>query len=206
MLQARADSASYSLLSMSRPFQQQVRQLSDGSFQDTKCPGSLPLPPACHEPAASLPPFRCKALLTLRWRQLEIVNRCRLSMDAGTARSRHLDETLRLHLLWEVWGLWEVLEAVGGEGRTMASHSAALEMQATFTLDIGMQTKLDIAIPTKPLLFLPLEPRTPCSGSEGTWSEDTDVTSCAPTVQKTCTGTLFQCWRRRYGRSTRQVV
>lgn len=56
VLKARADSASYSLLSMSRPFQQQVRQLSDGSFQDAKCPGALPLPPACHQPAASLPP------------------------------------------------------------------------------------------------------------------------------------------------------
>ncbi len=63
VLQARADSASYSLLSMSRPFQQQVRQLSDGSFQDAKCPGAFPrrqpfaaasLPSAASVPAPSL--------------------------------------------------------------------------------------------------------------------------------------------------------
>ena len=42
VLRRRADSESYSLLSMSRPFEQQVRELSDGSFQDSKCPG-IPL-------------------------------------------------------------------------------------------------------------------------------------------------------------------
>jgi hypothetical protein len=83
VLKARGDSASYSLLSMSRPFQQQVRQLSDGSFRDAKCPGALPLPH--RQPAISwqrpcplalcgnmrhetLRPetLRCKGLLTLR--------------------------------------------------------------------------------------------------------------------------------------------
>ena len=55
VLRRRADSESYSLLSMSRPFEQQVRQLSDGSFQDSKCPGIPPLllpSAACHDQAA----------------------------------------------------------------------------------------------------------------------------------------------------------
>lgn len=51
VLKRRADSACYSLLSMSRPFEQQVRQLSDGSFQDAKCPGA-PTSPACYQPPA----------------------------------------------------------------------------------------------------------------------------------------------------------